>query len=200
MQTGSGILISFFGLFIALDTIGLLPGFNTVNQGMPVNENKKQFRSVYMALAICLGLLIFCRIMSGFLGLATVDFQIGGGIGLFVLSIFYLLNPDLKKKLILEIINIFPLTAPLMIGPSVIIMMLVLMSSYGLIITIFSFAVNMFFVDMIFKNANKIQKSLSDKGVVLLSKTFDIFLCVFAIMLIRKGLIALCTQFCAGKL
>lgn len=196
MQTGSGILISFFGLFIALDIIGLLPGLNS----LPVNENKKQFRSVYKSLAIGLGFLIVCRIMAGFLGLVTVDFQIAGGIGLFVLSIYYLLNPDWKKKLMLESSNIFPLTAPLIIGPSVIIVILVLMSSYGLVITIFSFAANMFFADMIFKNANKIQKRLSEKGVVLLSKTFDIFLSVFAIMLIRKGLIDLCAQFCAGKL
>ncbi len=46
----------------------------------------------------------------------------------------------------------------------------------------------------IFRKANKIQKSFGKKGVVLLSKTIDIFLSIFAIMLIRKGLIALFTQ------
>jgi small neutral amino acid transporter SnatA (MarC family) len=193
MQIFSGIIISFFGLFIALDPIGLLP--SALSPSISGKESKKkQVRLVYRALSIGLGLLIVCRIAAWFIGLLTVDFQIGGGIGLFMLSMCYLLKPDLKRKLELETINVFPLSVPLIVGPSVIIMILVLMSSYGLIITGLSFAANIFLVDLIFRKANKIQKSFGKKGVVLLSKAIDIFLSIFAIMLIRKGLIALFTQ------
>ncbi|MFH1061760.1 MAG: MarC family protein [Candidatus Omnitrophota bacterium] len=197
----SGILVSFCALFTVLDPIGLLPAFKVLNQEMPAKESKKTLiSSLYMAMGLVLVLLIACRIIAWLLGLATADFQIGGGIGLFVLSIYYLLKPEREKKLSPETVNIFPLAAPLIIGPSVLIMILVLMSSYGLIITSLSFAANMVLIYVIFRNANKIQASLGDNGVGLFSKTVGILLSVFAIMLIRKGLIALFMLTCANNL
>ncbi|MBU1043787.1 MAG: hypothetical protein KJ915_05245 [Candidatus Omnitrophica bacterium] len=192
----NAIFVSFCALFIALDGIGLLPKFSIFVQDIPAKENKKNLiSSVYMALAIGVGLMIAGRIIAWMIGLATADFQIGAGIVLFVLSIYYLLKPEARINFNPASSNILPLATPIIIGPSVIAMILVLMSSYGLIITTISLAANMFIVYIIFRNAVKLQTVLGDNGVALLSKIVDILLSVFAIMLIKNGVIALFIKF-----
>ncbi len=197
----SAILVSFCAFFIAIDGVGLLPSFGLLTDQMKNKETKKNIiTSIYVALGIGIGLLIVCSIMSFLLKITKTDFQIGGGIVLFILSIHYLLKNDAKKKINQEAVNMFPLAMPLIIGPSVVIMLLVLMSSYGLIITSLGFAGNMFLLYIILRNAKKIQSALGDNGVVLLSKTVDVLLSVFAIMLIRNGLVSLCMRACTSNM
>jgi small neutral amino acid transporter SnatA (MarC family) len=197
----SAIIITFCALFIAIDSIGLLPAFELLINNIQVKESKKTLSSsLYAALAIGVGLLVACRIIAWFIGLTTPDFQIAGGLGLFVLTIYYLLKPEAKEILNLQVNNLLPLVALLIIRPSVLMMILVLMSSYGVIITCLSLAANMFMVYIIFKNSDKIKTILADNGIALLSKIADILLCVFAIMLIRKGLFALFVNTCTSNI
>ncbi|MBU1086634.1 MAG: MarC family protein [Candidatus Omnitrophica bacterium] len=194
----SAMFVSFCALFIALDAIGLLPKFNLFAQEIPPKEIKKKLiGSVYLAAAIVVGVLIASRIIAWLLGLSSADFQIGAGIILFVLSIYYLLKPESKLNFNPAASKILPLATPIIISPSVIAMILVLMGSYGLIITSLSFAANMVLVYIVFRNATKLQTVLGANGVALLSKTVDILLGVFAIMLIKNGVIAIFVQFCA---
>jgi len=200
MNILSALFISFCALFIALDAIGLLPKFSIFIKEMPPKEiRKKLISSVYMALAIVIGLLIVCKIITWMMGISTADFQIGAGIVLFIMSVYYLLNFDVKKEFNLQATNVLPLAVPIIIGTNVIVMVLVLMSSYGLIITSFSFAANMFLVYIIFRNSDKLQSVLGENGIAFLSKTVSILLSVFSIMLIKKGLIALLIEIWANN-
>ena len=192
MSIISALFVSFCALFIALDPIGLLPGFNAfIKEISPKENRKKLISSVYMAMAIAVGLLIVCKIITWIIGISIADFQIGTGIVLFVMAVYYLLNPDVKKQLNPQSTNILPVAVPIIIGTNVIVMILVLMSSFGLIITGFSFVINMYLIYIVFRNADKLQAVLGENGIAFLSKTMDILLSVFSIMLIKKGLITL---------
>ncbi len=201
MSIISALFVGFCALFIALDPIGLLPRFSAfINEMPPKEKRKKLISSVYMALAIAVGLLVVCKIITWIIGISTADFQIGAGIVLFVMSIYYLLNPDAKKQFNPQATNILLLAVPIIIGTNVIVMILVLMSSYGLIITSLSFAANMFLVYIVFRNADKLQAILGENGIAFLSKTVGILLSVFSIMLIKKGLIALLIEIWASNI
>jgi small neutral amino acid transporter SnatA (MarC family) len=203
MQIIKSILISFCALFIVVDAVGLLPAFANISQDLkPKQKTKTLLTAIYVACGVVIILLVISKVFSWFLGLRPADFKIGGGVFLFILSVYYLLKPQKRTQIDLEQINIFPIAAPLIIGPTLVMMLLILMSSYGLIITTLTFILNMLLLYLIFKNESKIYGTLGDNGVLLISKTANLLLGVFAIMLARQGMFDLfdCLKNCVDKL
>ena len=179
MKIIADFIVSFFALFVAIDAVGLAPVFLSLTHESTLKEKKSAAHnaivaaSVLAAAFILLGTLVF-RIM----GITIEDFKIAGGIVLLILSIRFLLGLTDPKRT----------GTPLLVGPAVLTMLLILRDARGLIVTVLAFALNMALAEAVFLRADKILTALGASGVKAASKIVDILLCAFAVKLIREGI------------
>lgn len=183
------LFISFFALFIAIDAVGILPVFICLTEGVRHKEYKKILQnSVYAASFIAVGFMFLGGLVFWIMGISMADFQIAGGVLLFIFSVHFLMTGGQKKRIVSKEVAIFPLATPLLVGPAVLTMLLILKNAWGTIITVIAFIANMALVFLIFERSKAITKLLGINGIKAISKIVDILLSAFAVMLIRKGI------------
>ncbi|MFH1459089.1 MAG: MarC family protein [Candidatus Omnitrophota bacterium] len=183
----SSVLISFFGLFLAIDALGKIPNFNLIIQGGPEKEQNKALKNwIQYVLGISLGIIFLGVILFWIMGVSLADFKIAGGILLFILIVRALMgNPEVKKtqdKFFAEILLF-------VLNPRVIIMLLILADAFGIIIAFITYALNILFCFYIFKHQNYFMKKIDMAGINLCSKITNIILAGFAVTLIREGIL-----------
>lgn len=126
------------------------------------------------------------------LGITIPDFQIAGGVLLFVISMRLLL-PNGEKSVLTHAhdreVGIFPLGTPLITGPAVLTTTLIILDSYGLAATFVSLLLNMFIVWLTLIKADYIMKFIGPSGIRAFSKIMYILLAAIAIMMIRRGIL-----------
>ena len=192
MEMLKSLLESFAALFIAIDTIGLIPSFLFVTQGMKNKETKEVLRrSVYAAALVAAGFGVLGKLIFWVMGISAVDFQIAGGFLLLVFSVSFLMVNDKQKRMALSDIAVIPRAVPFIVRPVVMTMILILIGHKGVVVSIIAFAVNMALVVWILKRAKIITDLIGRNGIRTVSKVVDILLTVFAVMLIRKGLMSM---------
>ena len=192
------LVFSFCSLFIAIDAVGILPSYSVYTQELKSKQKRHTLIMSLYVTAIAGGLvLIFGKLLSILLLIEVSDFQIAGGLLLFIMTVYYLIKGGDVTPIDVEKINIFPIASPMIIKPVLIVMILVSMASYGLMTTAVCFILNLLLLYAIFRNEKNIYGTLGDNGVGLVSKVLKIVLSVYALMLIRKGILALaCAVFC----
>jgi multiple antibiotic resistance protein len=185
-------LLTFIPIFVAVDSLGNIPLFISLVEGL----NKKQkhqviIESVTTATAMALAFIFVGKIVLGLLGITIPDFQIAGGILLFVLSV-YLLLPGTSKALLSNghhrDVGVFPLGTPLITGPAVLTTTLMMVDSFGIIPTFVSLVLNMFIVWVTFVKAEVIVKIMGIGGARAFSKVTYIVLAAIGVMMVRRGL------------
>jgi multiple antibiotic resistance protein len=125
------------------------------------------------------------------LGITIPDFQIAGGMLLFVISVRLLL-PGAQKSLLTNAhdkdLGVFPLGTPLITGPAVLTTTLMMMNSFGTLATLVAVVLNMFFVWITLIKADTIMKVIGSSGTRAFSKIMYILLAAIAVMMIRHGI------------
>ena len=188
----NSLLVTFFVLFFAIDAVGILPVFISLTGDLKRSAKKKMLKDSFLTASIIAFVFMFLGgIIFWIMGISMPDFQIAGGILLMVFSIKFLFKTDgFKRKSVAES-SIFPFATPLIVGPAVLTSLILLMDSHGLIVTMIAFVLNMGAAYLIFERSRIISRLLGENGITAVSKIVDILLCAFAVMLIRKGLIAI---------
>ncbi len=188
----NSLLVSFIVLFFAVDAVGILPEFISLTGDLKRTGRKRLLQdSLVTAGVIGFAFMFLGGIIFWILGVSIPDFKIAGGILLMVFSLKFLFTPgEVKRKSVSEN-AILPFATPLIAGPAVLISLLLLMDACGLIVTMISFALNMGIAYLIFERSRIIAKFLGVNGMTALSKVVDIMLCAFAVMMIRKGIMAI---------
>jgi len=183
------ILLSFIPLFVAVDAFGVLPIFVGLTEGLDKKEkNRIIIQSIWTASIVAVVFVLVGRLIFRLLGITIADFMIAGGAILFCISITDILNPTQKRQLPGDNLGSVPLGIPLIVGPAVLTMSLVLEPQYGLPATIISILLNILIAAVVFRQSYRLITILGDTGTKALSKVMHLLLAAIAVMLIRHGI------------
>lgn len=184
-------VLAFIPLFVAVDSIGNLPLFiSLVGKAGAKQRERIILESVRTAAAVAVIFMFVGKAVLRFLGITIADFQIAGGLLLFVISL-RLLFPGASKLSVHSYkdndVGIFPLGMPLITGPAVLTTTLIMLDSYGIIPTTVSLVVNMLIVWFTLKNADYFIKLFGEAGTRAFSKIMYILLAAIGVMMVRRG-------------
>lgn len=185
-------LLTFIPIFVAVDIIGSVPLFLSVVEG---KSSKGKHRviviTVTTAALLALVFMFVGKWVLTLLSITIADFQIAGGILLFIISARLLL-PGSGKSLIAsprdKDVGVFPLATPLITGPAVLATTLIMRDTYGFMPTFVALILNMLFVWLTLAKADIIMKFLGVSGARAFSKVMYILLASIGVMLVRRGI------------
>lgn len=187
-------VLAFIPVFVAVDAIGNIPIFVSLVEGTSKKGKQKIIiDSVTIATVVSVLFLLIGKWILRFIGITIADFQIAGGILLFVIAVRLLLPGS--SKIVLsngheKDIGVFPLGMPLITGPAVLTTTLIMLDSFGFAYTLASLALNMFIVWVTLVKADSIIKYMGPGGTRAFSKIMYILLAAIAVMMVRRGIAA----------
>ena len=185
-------VLAFIPLFVAVDPIGLLPVFmNLTGHLRPAERSAVISQSVLTAFVVAVAFLLVGKWLLDQVGVSIWDFSIAGGLILFILSITDLLTTQKARRLPVSTIGVVPLGVPLIVGPAVLTTSLLLLHSYGAILTLASLVLNIAIVWVTLMGAKQVVKVIGEQGAAVVSKVSSLFLAAIAVMLVRRGLVEL---------
>jgi multiple antibiotic resistance protein len=182
---------AFIPLFVAMDTLGLLPLFLGLTQGMTVQALKKLIiQATIAALVISVIFLFTGSALFDFLGITSADFRIGGGILLLVLAIQDLASSTSAQRRDPghSGIGVVPIGIPLIMGPAALTTILILVEEHGYVITLSSLIANFVIVLVVLMNSRFIIKIMGEAGSQAFAKVAALFMAGIAVMMIRSGI------------
>jgi multiple antibiotic resistance protein len=160
---------------------------------MPEARRKKTMRDGSLAAGLIL--VIFLFIGKGvflLLGVTVADFMMAGGLLLLVLSIKSLLvDTDESDYSTLKEISIVPLATPLIAGPAALATTLILLDSYGVLLTLCSIVLNCLCAWLMLEHAPRLRQLLGERGLKGFAKVSYILLASIGVMMIRRGIFLL---------
>lgn len=179
----------FIPLFVAIDPIGLAAIFLFMAQGVPLATRHRIARQAtwtggIVALAfLFLGTTIFAGV-----GITVSDFQIAGGLILFVLAARDLIHSAAEEPPKFgDDFGVVPLGMPLIAGPASITTLLALSQTQGVWITLAALAVNLVLVVLALVGSEWLGRKLGTTGLRAISKIISMLLAAIAISMIRRG-------------
>jgi multiple antibiotic resistance protein len=194
------IFLAFVPLFFAVDPIGLLPIFASLTCELSADEKKKIIvQSLVTALCLAVGFIFFGKWIFGLLGITIGDFMIAGGVILFCLSMIDLMSLGKSKTVSKEDLGAVPIGTPLIVGPAVLTLSLMLISVYGIPVTLIAVLLNLIIVGIVFMACGSMMRLLGESGARVLSKVMALLLASIGVMMIRKGILEILTTFAQGK-
>lgn len=182
-------LQAFIPLFIAIDPIGLAAIFLALGSGVPKETRRKIARqAAWTAGAVALLFLFLGQSIFTALGITVNDFQIAGGLILFVLAARELIHSaaEAPPKLA-DDFGVVPLGMPLIAGPASITTLLLLVQTLGVAITLASLAVNLVLVVLAFAYSGRIESMIGATGMRAVSKIVALLLAAIAVNMVRRG-------------
>ncbi|MGA9049607.1 MAG: MarC family protein [Dehalococcoidia bacterium] len=184
--------LTFVPLFVAMDSISVVPILLTLTQEMTAKERGGVIRNGLIT-ALALGL-VFIAIGKGtfiFMGITVNDFLVAGGLILFLLGAKELVVGKMFEAQAVvgdNVVGVVPLGTPLVVGPAVLTTLLILNDQYNILIVTFSFIVNLLISWLFFAQANRLVKILGRGGVLAVSKIFALLLAAIAVSMIHRGI------------
>jgi multiple antibiotic resistance protein len=183
------VLLPFIPLFVAFDVLGILPLFVSFTSEMTQPERRRVLRqSTLTAFLVSVGFLVAGKFVFSLLGISVSDFKIAGGILLFIIAIVELIFPERTRTFPKETIGVVPIGIPLIVGPAVLTLLLVIVDTYGSIPTILCLILNLLLVWFVFSQSHWIMRILKEGGAKGIAKVSLLLLAAFAMMMIRLGI------------
>ncbi len=183
------IFLPFIPLFVAFNALGILPIFVSLTTEMSQAERKKVARqSVLTGFLVSLGFLGAGKSVFLLLGIAVPDFQIAGGILLFIIAVVDLIFPEKTRTFPKETMGIVPIGIPLIVGPAVLTLLLIIVHTYGYVSTILCLILNLLVVWLAFSQSQSILHLVKEGGAKGIGKVSSLLLAAFSMMMIRMGL------------
>lgn len=183
------VFLPFIPFFIAFDALGILPVFVSLTGEMAPPERKKVVRqSILTAFLASLGFLVVGQSVFTFLGILVSDFKVAGGILLFILGVVDLIFPEKTRTFPKETLGVVPIGIPLIVGPAVLTLLLMVVQTYGFVSTIFCLIINLLIVWFVFSQSRWIMRILKEGGAKGIGKVSSLLLAGFAVMVIRTGI------------
>lgn len=188
-------VLAFVPLFFAVDPIGLLPIFASLTSGLDPEEKKKiMVQSLLTALFLSVGFIFFGKWIFWLLGITIADFMIAGGLILFCLSMIDLMNLERTEKVSRKDLGAVPIGTPLVVGPAVLTLSLMLIAVHGIAVTLMAVLANLIIVGVVFMASDRLMKVLGESGAKALSKVMALLLASIGVMMVRKGILEVLTS------
>jgi multiple antibiotic resistance protein len=187
--SSASVFLPFIPLFVAFDVLGILPIFVSLTSEMEPADRKKVVRqSLATAFLVSLGFVAAGKFVFNLLGITVADFQIAGGALLFIISIVDLLLPEKTRTFPKETMGVVPIGIPLIVGPAVLTLLLIIVQSYGYVSTLLCLLLNLFVVWFVFSQAHRVLGRIKEGGAKGIAKVSSLLLAAFAMMMIRMGI------------
>lgn len=184
------ILLVFIPMFFTVDPIGILPIFASLTQGLNSQEKRQIiFQSLVTASLVAVGFILLGKVIFRFLGITMGDFMVAGGIILFCLGMVDLTVQGKTRRGIASELGAVPIGTPLVVGPAVLTISLMLVSVHGLVITFIALFLNIAIVGVVFTFSDVLMRFLGQSGSRALSKVMMLLLAAIGVMMVRRGII-----------
>jgi multiple antibiotic resistance protein len=191
MQDFAGtLLLAFIPLFVAIDPIGLAAIFLALGrEATPERKHRVAVQATLTGGLVSLLFLFLGTSLFSLLGISVKDFQIAGGLILFILAAKDLVgNAQEAEPAMGEDFGVVPLGMPLIAGPATIATLLLLNQSYGLKITLTALALNLLLVVLAFIFCVRLIRPGGGGTLRAISKIISLLLAAIAVNMIRRGL------------
>lgn len=183
------IFLPFIPLFVAFNALGILPIFVSLTSEMAGSERKRVIhQSLLTGFLVSLGFLAVGKSVFALLGITVSDFQIAGGILLFIISIIDLIFPEKTRTFPKETMGVVPIGIPLIVGPAVLTLLLIIIHTYGYVSTLLCLILNFLIVWFAFSQSHWIMRLMKEGGAKGIGKVFSLLLAAFAMMMVRIGI------------
>lgn len=183
-------LLSFIPVFVAMDAIGVLPMFIGFTEHLKKDAQRRILtQSIITAFVVGIFFLFLGKWIFEVLGIMVADFKIAGGLVLLAISLRDLLRNEKTQRISQDTIGAVPIGTPLITGPAVLTTIIILLDSYGLVLTVSSFVINLLITWIAFYYATAISNFLGKAGSKAFSKIASLLLAAIAVMMIRKGVL-----------
>ena len=185
-------VLTFIPIFVAVDALGNIPLFVSLTHSLNKKQRQRVIReSLLTATVIAVSFMFLGKVILRVLNISVADFQIAGGILLLVISTNLLLagkgGGSVLSKGSSEA-GVFPLGTPLVTGPAVLTMILMVVDNFGWMPSLVSLLLNMLIVWITFRYADLFTALIGEAGMRAFSKIIYIFLAAIAVMMMRKGI------------
>jgi multiple antibiotic resistance protein len=189
MEFARKFLECFIPLFVTIDPVGLAAIFLALSRDVPVAKRRRIAKQATITgglvalLFLLLGRSIFIAI-----GISEGDFQIAGGLILFILASRELIQSAASTRGDLpDDFGVVPLGMPLIAGPATIATLLVTSQSVGVGMTLLALATNLALVALAFAQSETLERWVGQTGLRAVSKIIALLLAAIAVHIVRRG-------------
>jgi len=183
------ILLVFIPMFFTVDPIGILPIFASLTQGLTSLEKREIIiQSLITATLVAVGFILLGKVIFHFLGITMGDFMVAGGVILFCLAMVDLTSQGKTRRGVVKELGAVPIGTPLVVGPAVLTISLMLVSVHGLTITLIALFLNIAIVGLVFTFSDALIRLLGQAGSRALSKVMMLLLAAIGVMMVRRGI------------
>lgn len=183
-------LQAFIPLFIAIDPIGIAAIFLSLGSGVPEAQRRKiANQAAWTGGLVALAFLFLGQTIFKALGISVHDFQIAGGLILFILAARDLTRSAAEEPpKLADDFGVVPLGMPLIAGPVLIATLIVLVQTIGVWVTLVALAANLVLVMLTFRYSERIGALMGPTGMRAISKIVSMLLAAIAVNMVRQGL------------
>ena len=182
-------LQAFIPLFVAIDPVGLAAIFLGLGQGVAPAERQRIARQATLTGGgVALLFLFLGASMFQALGISVQDFQIAGGLILFILAARDLIHSAAEPEKLPADFGVVPLGMPLIAGPALIVTLILLAQTLGLWIALAALCANLGVVVLAFAYSEKLGRLIGATGLRAVSKIVSMLLAAIAVAMVRQGL------------
>ena len=181
-------LQAFIPLFVAIDPIGLAAIFLGLGQGVaPERRQHIARQATVTGGAVALIFLFLGAQIFRALGISVSDFQIAGGLILFILAARDLIQSPAEADGVPQDFGVVPLGMPLIAGPALITTLLLLAQTLGVRVALAALVANLVLVVLAFAYSEKLGRVIGATGMRAISKIIAMLLAAIAVNMIRQG-------------
>jgi multiple antibiotic resistance protein len=187
----SKFLLAFIPLFVAIDPVGLAAIFLGLGRNVDRAQRQKiANQATWTGGLVALGFLFLGQSVFKAVGISVSDFQIAGGLILFVIAAKDLLASAAEPEKLPPDFGVVPLGMPLIAGPASITTLLVLAQTQavGLVVTLGALAANLVLVVLALHYSEWLGRKIGETGLRAISKIVSMLLAAIAVSMIRQGL------------
>jgi multiple antibiotic resistance protein len=179
----------FIPLFVTIDPVGLAAIFLALSRNVPVAKRRRIAKQATVTGGIVALLFLFLgRLIFVAIGIGEGDFQIAGGLILFIIASRELTQSMSEEKRNLpDDFGVVPLGMPLIAGPATIATLLVISQSVGFWMTLLALAVNLGLVALAFAQSERLERLVGQTGLRAVSKIIALLLAAIAVHIVRLG-------------
>ena len=182
-------LQAFIPLFVAIDPVGLTAVFLALGRDVaPSVRHRIAWQATVTGGLVAVGFLLLGQKVFAAVGISGSDFQIAGGLILFILAARDLTQPEGAPGKLPDDFGVVPLGMPLIAGPALITTLLVLVQTQGMPVTVIALEVNLGIVVLAFVGSEWLGRRVGETGLRAISKIISMLLAAIAVAMIRRGL------------
>ena len=180
------ILTIFMVLFAVIDIIGNIPIIIDLRKKAGHIQSEKA--SLIAGFILVLFLFIGEQLLS-IIGIDVHSFAVAGSLIIFFIALEMILGIKIYKDEKNPInATVFPLAFPLIAGPGSLTTLLSLKAEFNNTNIIVAIIINMFFIYIVLKGSNRIEKIIGENGIGIIRKIFGVVLLAISIKLFTTNI------------